>query len=104
MDRGRFDGSKGEPFPSERCPPLSPSMCLYTPLDSIAWPGLAWPRVVRPVRYGYRREIRRGLITPWALVCPRNSTNGQQRGKLVGYTSPVITVENEEGGRGEGNR
>lgn len=59
------------------------SMYLYTPLDSLAWPGV--------VRYGYRREIRRGLITPWALVCPRNSTNGQRRGKLVGYTNPSRT-------------
>lgn len=81
MDRGRFDGSKGEPFPANDA-----LLHLYTPLDSLAWPGV--------VRYGYRREIRRGLITPWALVCPRNSTNGQQRGKLVGYTNPSRTGGN----------
>lgn len=59
--------------------------CTYTH-HLIPWPGV--------VRYGYRREIRRGLITPWALVCPRNSTNGQQRGKLVGYTNPSRTGGN----------
>lgn len=57
MDRGRFDGSKGEPFqrtmPSS---PPSPPRCTYTHRLIPGWPG-----VVRPVRYGYRGEIRRGL-------------------------------------------
>lgn len=73
MDRGRFDGSKGEPFQR-----TMPPTCLYTRYTCHYSIPPAWLAVVRPLRYGYRREIRRGLIiVPWTLVCPRNSTNGR---------------------------
>lgn len=50
VDRGRFDGSKGEPF--ERTMPRS-----YVARFSRT--ARSYVAIVRPLRYGYYREIHR---------------------------------------------